>query len=396
MSTLNILFLTAHLPVLGLHGGGMRMFYNLKILAEKHRVTLLSFIESEQEREKLPELEALGIEVKVVRRRPCVARHLLVPKPREHDEFASPDMKALVQQTLAERRFDVVQAEFFQMGQHVPDDRSLLRILTEHEVQFVNFRAEAKREGRPWGKARKRYDWLVQLNYEVRTCRRFDRIACMTTEDLEELGRFVPQSKLRAIPIGVDSDFFAPLERKSAGPRCPRVLFLGNYRHPPNQDAVSYFAREILPLVTQQVPNVEFWIAGAGVDLLDRRALEATDRVRLVGYVPDVRSCYAEADVFVAPIRMGNGMRVKLLEAFSMAMPVVASPLAVFGFNGTAGKHFVLADSKQSFAEQTVGLLKDPGRREVLGSNARQLIKTHYDWEVLRPQFLDLVEREDA
>lgn len=396
MLPLNILFLTAHLPVLGLHGGGTRMFYNLKILAAKHRVKLLSFIECEREREKVPALESLGVEVRVVLRSPCVGRHLLMPKPREHDEFASPEMSTLVRQTLAERRFDVVQTEFFQMGQHVPEDRSLFRILTEHEVHFANFRAEAQSEERPLAKARKFYDWLVQLNYEVRVCRRFDRVVCMSQQDLEELARFIPRSKLRAIPIGVDSDFFAPAERSERLNGGLRLLYVGNYRHPPNREAVNYFAREIFPLVRERIPEAEFCVAGAGVDLLDRESLEATGPVRISGYVPDVRTCYGEASVFVAPIRTGSGMRVKLLEAFSMGLPVVASPLAVFGFDARPEEHFLLAESPQTFADQIVRLLGNPLERAALGARARKMIQSRYDWKVLAPQFLNLVERRNA
>ena len=154
--------------------------------------------------------------------------------------------------------------------------------------------------------------------------------------------------------------------------------------------------REVLPLVCRQIPAAEFCIAGANADMMDRQSFESIGNIKVTGYVPDVRECYREADIFVAPIRTGNGMRVKLLEAFSMGMAVVASPLAISGFIGKPEEHFLLADSPERFAAHTLRLLENPALRDRLGSNARKMIRQHYDWKVLAPQFLELVENRHA
>src|SRR4029453_15242582 len=116
MPALNILVLTAHAPILGASGGAARMYYNLKILASRHRVSLISFFEQDAERHCLGDLATFGIDVKTVLRRVESNRHLWMPKPREHDEFASAEFRTLVGQTLSAQRFDVIQAEFFQMA----------------------------------------------------------------------------------------------------------------------------------------------------------------------------------------------------------------------------------------------------------------------------------------
>jgi len=368
------------------------MFHNLKVLSQKHRLTLLSFIESESERECLPQLEELGVEVKAVLRRPSTANHLLVPKPREHDEYHSSQMAALVRETLAERRFDVVQAEFLQMGQHVPRHLPIFKILTEHEVHYANLHADFRAETRPFGKVKKFYDWMVQLNYEVKVCQGFDRIVCMTDEDLKVLSEFVPSAKLTRIPIGVDSDYFQPRQSLTELPPRRRLLFVGNYRHPPNREAVNYFASEILPLIHRVLPDVEFWVVGANGDMLDRRALSETGKINVIGYAKDIRTFYQEASIFVAPIRSGSGMRVKLLEAFSMGMAVVASPLATYGFSVKNEEHLLQALTPESFAAQTIRLLQDPSLQLKLGFKARKLIQEHYDWKVIEPQLLELAE----
>lgn len=368
------------------------MYYNLKILAQKHRTTLLSFIESEQERESLPALEALGVEARAVVRRPSTSRHLLVPRPTEHDEYCCREMTQLVQEAFSRKQFDVVQAEFLQMGQHVPMQCRSLKILTEHEIQFANCYANFKTEDHPFLKAKKFYDWMVQLNYEVRMCHKFDRVVCMTEEDLHLLMQFVPSTKVRKIPIGVDSQFFRSVYSAAMNPESKKVLFVGNYRHTPNREAVYHFAEDILPRIHEAVPEAEFCIVGANVDLLDSTRLSGKSNVRVVGYVKDVRNYYQEAAVFVASIRTGNGMRVKLLEAFSMGMAVVASPLARSGFAANNGEHVLVASNPAHFAAHTIRLLKEPSLRTTLGTNARKMIEEHYDWRVISQQFLDLVE----
>lgn len=394
MPPLDILVLTAYPPALGLHGGGLRMYYNVKFLAARHRVALISFIEHERERELLEKLKPLGVEVRAVPRRPTPPRHLWMPRPAEHYEFAGAAMAAEVRRALRGRRFDVIQAEYLQMAQHVPREAARRTVLTLHEVQFANAARAFERAPNPWARARGWYDWMVQLNYEVRTCARFDAVVCMTGEDARLLTGFVPPSRLRAIPIGVDSRFFEPGPPAAGSGK--KLLFVGNYRHPPNRESVYTMAERVLPQVLRQVPEAEFRVVGGNAEMLDREKLCRHPRVRLQGYVEDLRSVYRECAVFAAPILSGNGMRVKLLEALSMGMAVVTTPLGAQGFPVRHGEELMIAGSPEAFAAAAVELLQDGRRRAELGSRARELILERYDWSVIGRQFLDVVEAGHA
>jgi len=372
------------------------MFHNLRILAEKHSVSLLSFIENEQELDKLEEIEGLGVKARTVLRRPVPVKDLLLSKPKEHWEYASADMRALVRSALAETHYDVVQAEFVQMGQHVPQDIQSLRILTEHEVHFANSWHDLRTESSYAMKIGKLYGGLSQFNYEIRMCRRFDRVVCMTEQDLSLLRSYIPSAKLKWIPIGVDSDYFQPRTPQPESSLIPRLLFVGNYRHPPNREAVLFFIQEVLPRLRSHFENAEFYVAGANSGFFDRSLLEASRSTRLLGYLPDIRAAYDRADIFVAPLRSGNGMRVKLLEAFSMGKAVVATRLAAAGFSAKPEEHLLLAESPEEFVVQIIRLLQDPTFKAKLGANARRMIREHYDWSVLRPHFLELVENRNG
>lgn len=392
MPPLDILVLTAYPPALGLHGGGLRMYYNVKVLAARHRVTLISFIEHERERELLQKLEPLGVEVRAVPRRPVPPRHLWMPRPAEHYEFAGAAMSAEVRRVLRGRPFDVIQAEYLQMAQHVPREAVRRTVLTLHEVQYANAARAFEKAGNPWTRARRWYDWMVQLNYEVRSCSRFDAVVCMTGEDARLLAEFVPSSRLRTVPIGVDSRFFEPEVVAGGAPPGNKLLFVGNYRHPPNRESVYTMAERILPEVLRQDPEAEFWVVGGNTEMLDRERLSPHPRVRLQGYVQDLRAVYGQCAVFAAPILSGNGMRVKLLEALSMGMAVVTTPLGAQGFRVRHGEELLIADSPEAFAAATAELLRDSRRRAELGSRARELIRERYDWNVIGRQFLDVVE----
>lgn len=396
MDPLNILVLTAYPPGLGLHGGALRMYYNVKFLAARHRVTVISFIEHDGERELLKGLEPLGVEARAVRRWPVPPRHLWMPRPAEHYEFAGAEMAAEVRRVLESRRFDVIQAEYLQMAQHVPPDAVRRTVLTLHEVQYANAAQAFERAGSPWTGARRWYDWMVQLNYEVRSCARFDAVVCMTGEDARLLAQFVSPTRLRTIPIGVDSGFFQSGPVSGDALHKKRMLFVGNYRHTPNQESVHYMADRVLPKVLTQVPEAEFWVVGGNTEMLDRERLDVHPEVRLRGYVKDLRSLYRECAVFAAPILSGNGMRVKLLEALSMGMAVVTTPLGAQGFRVRHGEELLIADSPEAFAAAVVELMQDSHRRVELGSRARELIRKRYDWSVIGREFLDVVEAGHA
>ncbi len=368
------------------------MYHNLQVLAARHRVTLVFFIEQEAERRHVKPLEAMGIDVTAVLRRPEPERNLWVARPREHAEFSSPELHEVVRRKASQQQFDVIQVEYLQMAQHVPPNSRALKILTEHEVMFETFRNTLIHETRFWRKPRGFYDWLVQFNYEVRVCRRFERVACMTDADRAILERFVSPSLLRTVPIGVDSSYFDPSQVPEVSENSLQVLFVGNYRHPPNRDAVYFFSNEILPGVLAHIPQAEFCVVGGNTDALDRKRLDPSKGVRVAGYVDDVRNAYRNAAVFVAPIRTGTGMRVKLLEALSMGMAVVATPLAAQGFRADREEALLVAGDPESFALQTVRLLRDEALRRTLGTLARQMILERYDWPVVERKFLSLVE----
>ena len=153
----------------------------------------------------------------------------------------------------------------------------------------------------------------------------------------------------------------------------------------PNVDAVLWFAREVLPQIRAAVPDVRFLIVGQRPHRrLD--SLRNDPAVELTGWVEDPRPYIAEASVYVAPLRMGGGTRLKLLEAMAMGKAVVATRLGAEGFPVQDGREMVLADTPDEFATAVVGLLRSPERREALEQAGRRFVEERYDWSVIVPR----------
>ena len=156
------------------------------------------------------------------------------------------------------------------------------------------------------------------------------------------------------------------------------MLFLGSFRHVPNQVALDWFARSVLPLIVAELPQARLVVAGSDPPL--RHTLPGPhDAIELLGFVEDVQPLFSSCAVFVCPIRSGSGVRVKLLEAFASGIPVVSTRLGAEGLAREDGEFCALADEAPAFAAKVVGLLRDPGLAAEIAGRARQEVETNWD-----------------
>ena len=185
--------------------------------------------------------------------------------------------------------------------------------------------------------------------------------------------------------MGID----IPEEPLSAtGSDGPSVLFVGGYWHPPNADAALHLVRSIMPAVRSRLPGLRLVLVGArpGSDLVE--AASAEDIV--TGTVPSVTPFLDQASVLALPIRLGGGMRVKLLEALAAGKAVVASPLAASGLEVTDGEQLVLAQTDEDFAGSIVALVRDESARSRLGRNAREWALRNLSWDARVEEYEEL------
>ena len=373
--------LTAYPPVLQMHGGGVRMYHNIRILAERHSVRVISFVENERERDLLRTLHGVCESITAVQRIPDFRPHWLSLDPFLVREFDTPQMHREIDAAFRKKNVDVLQCEYLQMAQY--KRRGVFSVLTIIETQSDNVYVAFQRERDPIIKLKLFYRWMQMLRYEVLATRRFDRVVTMTEEDAAYLRSYSPQLDLRAIPIGIDPEEFRPAPSDTGQPI--KALFVGNFRHTPNIEAARFLATEIAPFF----PQIRFVLSGANLS----QDLNVPPNVVFPGYVADLRSLYQRPNtIFMAPLFSGTGQRVKLLEAFSMACPVIATSLAAFGYPICSGREALVANSATEFRNALAQLIESEELRTKLGMAGREMILKHLDWARIGPRLLEVVD----
>ena len=358
------------------------MFHNIRILAARHRVRVISFVENEGEREMLRSLDGICESVTAVKCVPDLRLHWFSVMPFLVRAFSTPEMYRAVQSEFDRGKVDVLQCEYLQMAQFYRP--GVVTVLTMHEALSANAYEEFRKEADLVQKLRLYYRWMATLRYEALMARKFDRVVTMTENDAEHVRSYSPAVNIRAIPIGIDPQEFQPWPEEPGRPI--EVLFIGNFRHNPNVEAVNFLVTRIAP----HFLDVQFVISGfqASDHFRDRT------NVRCSGYVPDIRTLYRRPNTIVAtPLFSGTGQRVKLLEAFSMGCPVITSSIGAAGFPVRNGVDALIADTAHDFAAALRQLISSKQLRRNLGENARQMIVRDFSWQRIGEQLLDLVEQ---
>jgi glycosyltransferase involved in cell wall biosynthesis len=233
--------------------------------------------------------------------------------------------------------------------------------------------------------------WLKLARYERRAMRDYDAVVAVSEEDRRTLLRLDPAGRIGVVPNGVDTAHFsrAAIVRERAGPfsfRAATLVFSGTLDFRPNVDAVTWFAREVLPLIRARRPDARLLVVGRR-PAPTLQALAAEGVLTLTGEVPDARPYLAGAAVYVVPMRIGGGVRFKLLEALALEAPVVSTGMGAEGIDGLRdGEHCLLADAPAAFADSVLRLLADPTMGRQLGEAGRALMLGSYDWSAIVPR----------
>jgi sugar transferase (PEP-CTERM/EpsH1 system associated) len=370
-----MLWLTAYLPHTGRHAGAGRMFQLLKRLSADYRVTLITFLETDDELKFMPEVEPFCDKVIAMRRTRPLHWNLFAYEP--FDEFLTPEMEQAVDRCLEDTDFDLIQLEYTQMACYAKRARGIPTFLTKHEVDFAACLRRAGRESNPASRIRWFYNYLQVLDREVRLTKNVDAAICMTDTDARELRKFCTSVPTYVINTGVDLDYFRPSETPATK---PHLVFVGAFQHLPNADAMTYFCRDVLPIVRQEIPEIELYIVGSNPSP-PVVSLSAIPGVHVTGFVPDIRPYMTESSIYVVPLRLGVGIRGKILEAWGMKMAVVSTSVGCAGLRCENDRNLLVADTEKHFSSQILSLLRNPSQRKRLGEEGRKTVEQYYGWE---------------
>jgi polysaccharide biosynthesis protein PslH len=415
-----ILILTPQSPIppqalTGLsQGTTIRNFNLIAGLAARHSVDLLTFLPpGPREREGaggqgsngVSSLDSLQPYCHTIVAEPAPVRTLarrardtlLSPWPDMALRLESRAMHDHLARLLSENRYDVIQAEGIEMARYMLDCRNpsapLPRprlVFDDHNAEYVlqqrAFLTDLRRPRRWVAAAYSLVQWRKLTGYERRVCRAADRVVAVSEVDREALLRLAPGLAVTVVPNGVDLDFNRPGSVPPAnGMGANALVFTGKMDYRPNVDAVTWFADAVLPLILAQAPDAHFYIVGQQPH--ERvKALADRPAVTVTGRVPDVRPYIAGAGVYVVPLRIGGGTRLKVLEAMAMGQAIVSTRLGCDGFAFQDGREVRFADEPAAFARAVVELLRERARAAALGRAARTYVEMHFGWDALVPR----------
>ena len=380
-------------------GGRLRTWHLMRHLAQCHDITYMSFVENGQEKE-IDGMQAVAKDVVTVPRNDPAkrsllfymdaARYLADPLPYAIAKYRSVGYRSALNALLRERQFDLIVCDFLVPAVNLPKTLPCPAVIFTHNVEAEIWRRHAETKASVPSRWLYRLQHKRMLRFEEDTLQRFDSILTVSDADRDTITRLYPSTSIKpmwVVRTGVDTDYFVPAPEPRDASAEPRLVFTGSMDWLPNEDAMKYFCAEILPLIREQEPRVSLSIVGRAPTPAVRAL--AAEGINVTGTVDDVRPYINEAAVYIVPLRIGGGTRLKIFEAMAMGKAVVSTTVGAEGLPVVPGAHALLADDPRSFADAVLTLLRDPARRGNLESAARSLVVEQYDWSAVAGELDD-------
>ena len=390
---MRILYLCHRVPYPPDKGDKIRAFHEIRALARRHRVHLLTLADSE-----VPDLTALEeicerVEVFPLQRSSGYLRAALGiarPQPLTLSFFESAELRNRVAELARDEAFDLIVAYSSAMAPYVEPFAGVPAVLDMVDVDSAKWAQYSRFASLPLRPVYALEARRLQA-YEASLAGRFERIVLATGNETRLLKGFAPDAKAATIPNGVDLDFFQPMDL----PKIPHpaLVFTGQMDYFANIDGVVHFSRNVMPRLRRRFPDLEFLIVGRSPSPAVR-ALSELPGVYVTGAVGDVRPFLERAWAFVAPLRIAQGVQNKVLEAMSMNLPVVCTDKVFAGLSEGGFRHgrdLLAAADDEGLEACLTSVLEDAPMRAGLAECARQRLSTSYRWATNMDRFEELL-----
>lgn len=381
-------------------GDRLTIYHLIKFLSKRHQITLITFKEKSHDPDWDKELTPYCERIENLPHRKwrglfnCV-KGLFDQIPLQIHYTYDPAMSVLIDRLIDEIQPDLLYAHYLRGGYYTESYKNIPRVLAMQLSMTLNYKRLAENSSNWLHKTLYSLEYKRLQKFEPALARRFDRVMLISRRDLAAVKANPPLDNVFFNPHGVDFDYFAP--NRDIKKESNSLVFSGNMEYPPNIDGAVRFCKEVLPLIKEKIPDVRFYIVGTS-PTPEVLALATDPSVTVTGRVPDLREYMLRAEVAIAPMRITAGLLNKVLEALSMGLPMVATPQANEGIEAGDGSQIIIADNDQIFAEQVIKLLRNPERRNEIGTAGRRFILDKWTWEAhlidLEKMFVELVEVE--
>ena len=384
---MKLLIISPQFPYPPNSGGKIRLYNIIKHLSERHDITLVAMIEDkkdanvEQIRKYCAQVYVIEIKLRslpkgFIKKRFHQIYRLIAEPPRKIVVYSSDEIRKIVGELTKKFRFDIIQFESISMAQYHLIANGSKKILSLYDIESVKMKRLFQNSPFP-SKLMFGIESFKYFLYEHHVCHLFD--ACLTMSETDEhyLRKSSTATRIFVSPNGVDIEYFLPFTNYNDDTK--HMVFTGTMSYLPNHDGILYFFKNIFPLIRTEEKQTHLYIVGANPqkELLD---LSSDPHVTVTGIVEDVRPYIASASVYIVPLRIGSGTRLKILEAMAMGKAVVSTSVGCEGIDVTHEKNIIIADEPLDFARWCIELLRNPFLRQKLGQEGRRLVETKYSW----------------
>ena len=383
------------------HGGGNAIAQIVKSLSRRNKVAL-AYLRAHDESEADPSLadhcDAIfesrrpgisGSSIRPLHRLPLLLPRVMTGHPLWVASRWSPAFARLLRRVADSWKPDIVQAEFGAMGVYLPAAArgGARTVVTFHDPEAP---AAAERAARSSGaeKLMWTFEAMQWRTFGARLLASIDAAVTFTERDTRALAAMRSGSLIATVPLGVEMPAAVDDARE---PSPPMLLFVGNFNHPPNVDAARVLIEELYPRLCDRHGELEVALVGAGPPEWLRA--RASERIHVTGFVPDLAAMLQAATVFIAPLRHGGGMRLKVLDALAAGKATVGTSLAFEGTGVEHDRHVLVADDTDAMCAAVERLLRDPAKRVTLGRSARAHVAATLSWDRTAALYEEVYDR---
>ena len=379
-------------------GGKLRTYNILRKLAATHELTYLSYYGGQRdetyEKEVLMHIPGTvsvytaAPDSTPMERYLDYLRRLAWRAPYAVSKFTAPQVQVLLNEWIPQHRFDVAVCDFLSSTLNFPADLATPTALFQHNVETVLWKRKTEFEVRWLDRLVSKIEYAKMRTFEPEQARRFHHVIAVSEADRQAMSDMVDPSRISVVPTGVDlSKYHYDSNVRPAG---PLVVFTGSMDWEANIDGVEFFCKEVWPSVLAKVPQARFRIVGR--DPHPRVKKLACNSVEVTGTVPSIVDHLREAAVFVVPLRIGGGTRIKIYEGMAMGKATVSTTVGAEGLDVQHGRDILLEDTPNSFADAIVTFLQDEDVRRRYEAAAAATARK-YDWSVITQRFVEVLQK---
>lgn len=385
--------LSPELPWPPTSGGRLRIYNILKFLSINNDISLVSFVENEQELEVTPELKRIFQDVKLILlKSPSgiinkIARRLkglFSLSSVNLDHYYAVDFQQAINSLVENHYYDLVQIENISLAQYDFShslNKDLKKVIVEANVIYNLAEQYSVNSNRLRDKLELKREVKKIKRMERKTLEKADLCVTMSETDKLKLMDLSPNTPFCIVPNGVDTNYFQP-DPTYSFESCS-LVFTGHMGYLPNEHGILWFFHRVYPILVQNGLQPTIYLVGKQPPPSIVELAQKHSNVIVTGFVEDVRDFLKHNSIFICPLLMGSGTRLKILEAMASGMPIVSTSLGCEGIDVTNDVNILIADTPEKFAEEILALYNNPVLREKVGYAANLLAVERYDWRAI-------------